>query len=93
MEYNARAESGGRQLDFTAQPRLDWEPAGLADRNRVQMTYVPASRDGVRQVDAFLGGRLRRASRWSDELRDHMNHAAEDMVESFGPSRSCRPSN
>ena len=42
MEYNARAESGGRQLDFTAQPRLDWEPAGLADRNRVQMTYVPA---------------------------------------------------
>jgi len=60
-----------------------WSPLRGGDRNRIQMIYVPASRDGARQVGAFLRGRLWRASRWSDELRDHVTHAAEDLVEKF----------
>lgn len=32
------------------------------DRTRIQMIYVPASRDGASQVTAFLRGRLDRPS-------------------------------
>ncbi len=39
-----------------------------AERARIQMIYVPASRDGARQVTAFLRGRLWRAAQWSEEL-------------------------
>lgn len=35
------------------------------DRARIQMIYVPASRDGASQVTAFLRGRLWRAINWS----------------------------
>lgn len=60
-----------------------WSPLRGGDRNRIQMVYVPASRDGARYVGAFLRGRLWRASRWSDELRDHVTHAADDLVGKF----------
>lgn len=40
------------------------------DRARIQMIYVPASRDGASQVTAFLRGRLWRAINWSDGVRD-----------------------
>lgn len=62
---------------------VQWSPLYPADRNRIQMVYVPASRDGARHVGAFLRGRLWRASRWSDELRDHVTHAADDLVDKF----------
>jgi putative ATP-dependent endonuclease of OLD family len=39
------------------------------DRARIQMIYVPASRDGASQVTAFLRGRLWRAINWSQGVR------------------------
>src|SRR3954464_14353240 len=47
------------------------------------MVYVPATRDGVRQVSAFLRGRVWSAARWSDEFREHVNIAAADLVTEF----------
>jgi ABC-type cobalamin/Fe3+-siderophores transport system ATPase subunit len=50
-----------------------------ADRSRIQFVYVPASRDGARQVTTFLRGRLWRAARWSDELREEVRKSAESV--------------
>jgi putative ATP-dependent endonuclease of OLD family len=45
--------------------------------------YVPATRSGARQVDAFLRGRVWRASLWSEDFRTHVSTAAGTMSEEF----------
>lgn len=60
-----------------------WSPLRGGDRSRVQMIYVPASRDGARQIGTFLRSRLWRASRWSEQLREHVSKAADDLVGKF----------
>lgn len=52
--------------EFTDADCSDLKPK---DRARIQLIYVPASRDGVSQVTAFLRGRLWRAINWSDGTR------------------------
>ena len=47
------------------------------------MVYVPATRDGVRQVSAFLRGRVWSAGLWSDPFRQHVDIAASDLVDAF----------
>lgn len=54
-----------------------------SDRNRIQAVYVPATRDGGRQVSAFLRGRLWRASMWSEGFRDHIADAADELSTNF----------
>ena len=54
-----------------------------AERARIQMIYVPASRDGARQVTAFLRGRLSRAARWSEELRELVAVSAKQVSDRF----------
>ncbi|MFG2483429.1 ATP-dependent endonuclease [Streptomyces virginiae] len=54
-----------------------------AERSRIQMIYIPASRDGVRQVTAFLRGRLWRAAQWSTGLRDLVSGHAAEVAEKF----------
>ncbi len=54
-----------------------------AERARIQMIYVPASRDGARQVTAFLRGRLWRAARWSEEFRELVKTSAEQVSDRF----------
>jgi putative ATP-dependent endonuclease of OLD family len=53
-----------------------WSVLRAGDRNRVQMIYLPASRDGARQIATFLRGRLWRASRWSESFHNHLAKAA-----------------
>lgn len=60
-----------------------WKPLRPADRARVQMIYVPASRDGARHVTAFLKGRLWRAAIWSQALQDKIGAAAVDLTNDF----------
>jgi predicted ATP-dependent endonuclease of OLD family len=60
-----------------------WVELRDSDRNRIQMVYVPATRDGARQVTAFLRGRVWRASQWSDPFRDHVSDAAAELSEKF----------
>jgi hypothetical protein len=54
-----------------------------AERARIQVVYVPASRDGARQLSAFLRGRLWRAAQWSDELRELVAASAAEVSVKF----------
>lgn len=54
-----------------------------SERGRIQVLYVPASRDGARHVTAFLRGRLWRAAHWSEELRDLVTTSADELRQAF----------
>lgn len=54
------------------------------DRARIQLLYVPATRDGESQVTAFLRGRLWRAINWSQNARDVFAGAGEELNGAFG---------
>lgn len=60
-----------------------WAQLRSSDRNRIQMVYVPATRDGARHVTSFLRGRLWRAGVWSDDFRDETVTAAATLSEKF----------
>jgi len=60
-----------------------WVPLSASDRNRIQMIYVPATRDGTRQVSEFLRGRVWRASRWSGKFRKHVRAATKKLSKKF----------
>jgi putative ATP-dependent endonuclease of OLD family len=55
---------------FGAFTDADCTELKATDRARIQMIYVPATRDGASQVTAFLRGRLWRAINWSQGVRD-----------------------
>lgn len=61
----------------------DYAPFTAAERSRIQMIYIPVSRDGARQVTSFLRGRLWRAAQWSAELRDLVSEHASLVAEKF----------
>jgi predicted ATP-dependent endonuclease of OLD family len=54
-----------------------------SERARIQMIYVPASRDGVKHVTNFLRGRLWRAARWSNELHQLVAETAKQVGDQF----------
>ncbi len=60
-----------------------WAQLRSSDRNRIQMVYVPATRDGARHVTSFLRGRLWRAALWSDVFRDETASGAATLAEKF----------
>ncbi|MDQ2140774.1 AAA family ATPase [Alcaligenaceae bacterium B3P038] len=53
------------------------------DRARIQMIYVPASRDGASQVTSFLRGRLWRAINWSQGVRRSFADAGSALNSAF----------
>lgn len=53
------------------------------DRARIQLLYVPATRDGESQVAAFLRGRLWRAINWSQEVREIFESTGGELNEAF----------
>jgi len=53
------------------------------DRARIQLLYVPATRDGESQVNAFLRGRLWRAINWSQEVRNTFLENSGALNEAF----------
>lgn len=68
------------------------EVSGLppAERSRIQFVYVPASRDGAKQISAFLRGRLWRAATWSSDLEDTVSDAAERISAAFHKEAATR---
>ncbi|MCZ4080510.1 AAA family ATPase [Rhodococcus sp. H36-A4] len=60
-----------------------WAELRATDRNRIQMVYIPATRDGVRQVNSFLRGRVWTAAQWSDDFRESVKTGALEMVDAF----------
>ncbi|HCG54895.1 MAG TPA: ATP-dependent endonuclease [Brevibacterium sp.] len=67
--------------DSYSEDRVHTLPA--AERSRIQFVYVPASRDGARQVSGFLRGRLWKAAIWSEGLRDLVCNVAADVSSQF----------
>ena len=53
------------------------------DRSRVQVIYVPATRDGSSQVSSFLKGRLWRAITWSENVRSALKGSGDSLNEAF----------
>lgn len=60
------------------------------ERARIQVVYVPASRDGARQLTAFLRGRLWRTAQWSDELREIVATSAAQVSGKFHDEAATR---
>ncbi|TPG23474.1 DUF2813 domain-containing protein [Variovorax ginsengisoli] len=54
-----------------------------ADRSRIQLFYIPATRDGASQVTAFIRGRLWRAINWSQEVKDSLTGAGDGVNQAF----------
>lgn len=61
----------------------DWAPFGAAERSRIQMIYIPASRDGAREVGTFLRGRLWRAAQWSAGIQELVNGSSATLADEF----------
>jgi len=68
---------------FDADYGDQWVALPPVERGRIQMIYVPASRDGARHITAFLRSRLWRASQWTDELRELVTSTADKLAENF----------
>lgn len=50
-----------------------------ADRSRIQLLYIPATRDGASQVSALLKGRLWKAIQWSGKVKTALDGAGETL--------------
>lgn len=53
------------------------------DRSRIQLIYIPATRDGASQVTSFVRGRLWRAINWSQEVKDSLAGAGAEVNQAF----------
>jgi putative ATP-dependent endonuclease of the OLD family len=53
------------------------------DRSRVQVIYVPATRDGASQVSTFLKGRLWRAVTWTEKVRKTLDESGDALNTAF----------
>jgi putative ATP-dependent endonuclease of OLD family len=62
----------------------DCSDLNAIDRARVQMIYIPATRDGASEVSNFLRSRLWRAITWSSGVREELKKAGTALNEAFG---------
>ena len=53
------------------------------DRARIQMIYVPASRDGASQISSFLRSRLWRAIAWSNKVKETFDSVGSKLRADF----------
>ncbi|WP_227106956.1 ATP-dependent nuclease [Chromobacterium rhizoryzae] len=54
-----------------------------SDRSRIQLFYIPATRDGASQVSAFVRGRLWRAINWSPDIKESLTGAGSEVNQAF----------
>lgn len=54
-----------------------------ADRSRIQLLYIPATRDGASQVSALLKGRLWKAIQWSGKVKTALDGAGAALNSVF----------
>ena len=65
----------------------DKQPVRAADRSRVQVHYVPAVRDPVRQIRQVSGSLLHhilRAVRWPDGVKEQVEESSQKVIDRFG---------
>lgn len=53
------------------------------DRSRIQLLYIPATRDGASQVSALLKGRLWKAIQWSGKVKSALEGAGAALNSAF----------
>lgn len=68
---------------FGAFEESDLQQLRGPDRSRIQLIYIPASRDGASQVTAFVRGRLWRAINWSQNVKDSLTSAGDEVNLAF----------
>lgn len=68
---------------FGAFVEEDLQPLRGSDRSRIQLIYIPATRDGASQVTAFVRGRLWRAINWSPAVKDSLTGAGDEVNQAF----------
>lgn len=68
---------------FGAFEDSDLQPLRGPDRSRIQLLYIPATRDGASQVTAFVRGRLWRAINWSQQVKDSLSGAGVQVNAAF----------
>lgn len=61
----------------------DFHNVRPADRSRIQLIYVPATRCAASQVSAFLKGRLWKAINWSEQVRSSFTKKATELNAAF----------
>jgi putative ATP-dependent endonuclease of OLD family len=61
----------------------DTYPLSSAERSRIQVIYVPAARDGARQLTTFLRSRIWRAARWSPDIRELIAQTTATITNRF----------
>ncbi|KVR84402.1 ATP-dependent nuclease [Burkholderia vietnamiensis] len=76
-------ESFSAVQTFGAFDETDLQQLRGADRSRIQLIYIPATRDGASQVTAFVRGRLWRAINWSQDVKDSLTGAGDEVNHAF----------
>lgn len=76
-------ESYSAVQTFGAFEDRDLQPLRGPDRSRIQLLYIPATRDGASQVTAFVRGRLWRAIDWSQQVKDSLSGAGVQVNAAF----------
>lgn len=69
---------------FAVRSLDDYTPADCmalkgVDRSRIQLLYIPATRDGASQVSALLKGRLWKAIQWSGKVKTALDSAGKTL--------------
>jgi len=72
-----------KTLEGDFDEETDCQEVRANNRGRIQIIYVPAIRDGISQISAFLRGRLWKAITWSAELRERLGKTGEELNEKF----------
>lgn len=68
----------------------DCKAVSPIDRARIQLVYIPASRDGASQVTSFLRSRLWRAIVWSQGIRDAHEESATTLNDAFSEEAAVK---
>lgn len=65
---------------------FEWEDCNRVhpmERGKIQLIYIPATRDATSQVNALLKGRLWQAAKWSERFRERSVDTAQEIQRHF----------
>lgn len=77
-------------LDASFNEDTDCKDVASLDRARIQMIYIPASRDAASQVTTLLRGRLWRAILWDDKIRTALKQRGGELNDTFEQQKAVK---
>lgn len=72
-------------------PEEETEPMGAYERGKILVEYIPAQRDAIEEVQHKTGSvvsRLLQAVNWSDEVKDRVEDAAQEIREAAADEKA-----